>query len=122
VVKKTRKRLEHSNGHGDSPTGSETSHRSNGCPNGLPNEAASNALCEAAKEIIEHPDPMALVEQASGYAGDPPPSELAYLAVTSRLLGRPQNVQFLALLARVTTVPTFPARFYRCSTSRLSVQ
>jgi hypothetical protein len=42
---------------------------------------------------------MALVEQASiasGYAGDPRPSELACLAVTSRLLGRPQNVQFLA--------------------------
>ena len=42
---------------------------------------------------------MVLVERAitaSGYAGDPNPSELAYLAVTSRLLDRPQNVQFLA--------------------------
>jgi hypothetical protein len=56
--------LEHSNGHGDSPAGNETSHRSNGCSNGLTNEAASNALSEAAKETIEHPDPMALVEQA----------------------------------------------------------
>jgi hypothetical protein len=58
-----------------------------------------NALYEAAKEIIEHPDPMALVERAiveSGYAGDPTPSTLAYIAVTSRLLDRPLNVQFLA--------------------------
>ncbi len=73
--------------------------RSNGCSNGGQNALDSNALCEAAKEIIEHPDPMALVEGAiieSGYAGDPTPSALAYIALTSRLLDRPLNVQFLA--------------------------
>ena len=73
--------------------------RSNGCSNGGPNVADLNALYEGAKEMIEHPDPMTLVERAiieSGYAGDPSPCMLAYIAVTSRLLERPLNVQFLA--------------------------
>ena len=79
--------------------GEEFGDRSNGCSNGGPSAADPNAFYEAAKEIIEHPDPLALVEQAitaSGYAGDPTPSALAYIAVSSRLLDRPINVQFLA--------------------------
>ncbi len=93
--RKVSKPFEHSNTPRPSPTETGTSEGSNQDSSGVD----PNTLYEVAKEIIEHPDPMALVEQAiivSGYAGDPTPCELTYIAVTSRLLARPLNVQFLA--------------------------
>jgi hypothetical protein len=88
-------RFEHSNAPRHFPTETGTS----SCSNDGSKPIDANDLYEVAKEIIEHPDPMVLVERAiiaSGYAGDSTPTELAYLAVTSRLLDRPLNVQFLA--------------------------
>ena len=46
-------------------------------------------LQEAARPVMEDPDPLALVERqvkALGYGGDPAPALITYLAATSRLL------------------------------------
>ena len=53
-----------------------------------------------AKELLMDPQLMTRVAYAlrlNGYAGDVRPALLAFLAVVSRLLGRPQNLAFVAL-------------------------
>jgi hypothetical protein len=54
---------------------------------------------ELAKELLEAPDLLEQIGKAMqkrGYAGDVRPPTLAYVAMTSRLLERPQNVGYVA--------------------------
>jgi hypothetical protein len=60
-------------------------------------EAASTY--EAAKHLLEAPDLLCRIGQTmrqQGYAGNLNPPVLAYVAMTSRLLERPQNLAFIA--------------------------
>jgi len=69
---------------------------------GISNCPASRPVSElsgSAAALIDHPTPVELVKQMiarMGYAGDPDPTLLAYIAVTSRLLGRPLCLQIEA--------------------------
>ena len=54
---------------------------------------------ELAKDLLEAPDLLEQIGRAMqkwGYAGDARPPKLAYVAMTSRLLERPQNVGYVA--------------------------
>src|SRR5947199_301812 len=62
-------------------------------------EAAAAVAYAAARPLLEAPDLLARIGQtmqARGYAGDPAPAVLAYLALTSRLLPRPVNLALVA--------------------------
>jgi len=90
--------FEHSNTHTDSLTERSTSGSSNGCSNegGV---RMLEELSETAKSLIEAPDVLARVQQAiesNGYAGDPKPVVLIYVALSSRLLDKPVNAQVVA--------------------------
>ena len=97
VVEKARKhleRLEHSNGQVDHPTGSGTSDRSNGCSNEM-GVRTLEELEQSARTIVEATDHLTLVRDAivqGGYAGDPNPVVLLYVAGSSRLTAKPVNV------------------------------
>ncbi len=57
------------------------------------------AIEDAARPVLEAPDVLACVGEAmraNGYAGDLVPAQLAYVALTSRLLPRPMNLAFVA--------------------------
>lgn len=100
-VEKARKRLERSNGNGLSPTGAGTSDGSNGGSNAPPVRTLDE-LHESARTIIESPDVLALVRgaiEATGYAGDPGPVVLTYVAITSRLQEKPINAHIVAQAA-----------------------
>jgi hypothetical protein len=89
---------EPSNAHADSLTERNTS----GSSNGWSNEEGVRTLeqiNEAAKRLIEAPDVLVCVQQAivdTGYAGDPKPVLLIYVALSSRLLDKPVNVHVVA--------------------------
>jgi hypothetical protein len=58
-------------------------------------------LREAAKVVLAHPDPLALVQNqvaALGYGGDPAPVLICYVAITSRLLARRHGAMPVHLL------------------------
>jgi hypothetical protein len=91
-------RFEHSNTHVNSQTGTGATGSSNGCSNGG-GVRTLEELSETAKPLIEAPDVLACVQQAivhSGYAGDPKPVVLIYVALSSRLLDKPVNVHVVA--------------------------
>jgi hypothetical protein len=98
AVEKARKRLEHSNAHRGSPTGRVASERSNGCSNDS-GVRTPEELEQSAKPIIEAEDVLAEVRRAIvkfGYAGDPNPVVLLYVAASSRLTAKPVNVHVIA--------------------------
>ena len=98
ALRERSERLEHSNGSGLSPTGTATSDGSNGCSN-TPPVRTLDELYESAKGIAEAPDVLALVRDAimrTGYAGDPNPVVLTYVALTSRLTDKPINLHVMA--------------------------
>ncbi len=98
VVEKARKRLERSNGHRDSSTGRGTSDRSNRCSNDS-GVRTPEELEQSAKPIIEAEDVLVEVRRAIvkfGYAGDPNPVVLLYVAASSRLTDKPVNVHVIA--------------------------
>ena len=91
-----RKSSEHQNSPPVDHTGTATSECSVGrSVEGSDGQENGETLYRKAKELIEHPDPIAVVAEAMralGYAGDLKPPLLVYLAGSSRFQQRPLNV------------------------------
>jgi hypothetical protein len=91
-------RREHANGSADRHTWSAGSDRSNGCSN-EGDVRTIEELEESARPIIDAPDVLAVIESSIGgfgYAGDPLPVMLVYVALASRLTDKPVNAHILA--------------------------
>lgn len=78
-------------------------------------DARIRELKELARPVLEHPDPLALVEQAirlSGYGGDLTPALITYLAITSRVLNMRSGSMpvHLLLISQASGGKTFTLR------------
>jgi hypothetical protein len=96
--RKVSNRFEFSNNQADFSSSTGVVGSSNRCSND-DGVRTPEELWETAKPLIEATDVLACVRQAivdSGYAGDPKPVVLLYVALTSRLSDKPVNVHVVA--------------------------
>ncbi len=91
--------FEHSNEDGYSRAGTRGTSSSNDAkPDSNTSEHLSaDVLAQTARELLRHPDPLALVEaqiQSRGYAGEVAPAVLAYVSGSSRFQTRPLSLHY----------------------------